>query len=140
MDDSNEELSVHSSLLDFFSNRAIAHASFVVAGIFGIYSVLAIMNGNPWFLVPYVALLIIDVYSFLNFGLYAEFADIERKKILALVRKNLAITAEDRRDLSLFSKKFYDFRNRVRGLHKNIVLFVLWFVAVAIPPIIMLLK
>jgi len=75
-----EELDILTGLLDFYSDRATAHASFVIAGIFGIYTVLFAESELPLpvFIPTYLALVFIVVYSFLNFGYWATLADIVR--------------------------------------------------------------
>jgi len=135
--ETDTEIAILSGLLDFYSNRAIAHASFVVAGIFGIYSILSLMNKTSFWLytLSYIALLIIDVYSFLNFGYYAELADTIRTKLEnRCTGRNLEITVEDRKRLSLLSRQFYQFKSRhIRGNLKSIILLALWIVAVVLP-------
>jgi len=71
-------------LLDFYSDRATTHASFVIASVFGIYAILLSHN---WLLPllcwigAYVALQIIALYSFENFRYYAVFAGEIRRKL-----------------------------------------------------------
>ena len=74
-----ESLNVLIGLLDFDSDRATTHASFVVASIFGIYSVLfsfqnyfSIEYGKIVFIITYLSLSIIAGYSFLNFSKYSS--------------------------------------------------------------------
>lgn len=132
---SDSELTFLSGLLDFYSSRAIAHASFVVAGIFGIYSILSLTTKNYMILYipPFVALLIIDFYSFLNFSLYAEYADRIKEKLECRC-KGLGITEKDRRSLSFISRLFL----RVKGVFlvgtlKHVFLLLLWLTAVILP-------
>ena len=71
-------------LLDFYSDRATTHASFVVASVFGIYTILLSHNGllPLWiWMLSYLALQVIMGYSFHNFRYYAVFADIIRRRL-----------------------------------------------------------
>jgi len=132
----SNESTVLTGLLDFYSDRATAHASFTVAGIFGIYAVLFATDGLPpkAFLVAYVALLIINVYSFLNFGYYALLADIVRDKLENKLEDNLEFGRQVAKELKVrsphFFKKFKSFK-----FHRPTFsfLFMLWSPAVIVP-------
>ncbi len=76
-----EERDSYRVIQDFYSKRAIAHASFLVASIFGLFTILSILRGmmnEPWNLartflvVSYWGVWAFGAYSFLNFGYYAS--------------------------------------------------------------------
>lgn len=71
-----EERTTVAELLKFFSNKANTHASFVVAELFGFYTVLssAKMLGLALFFWTGLFLLIINLYSFANFMQYSSLA------------------------------------------------------------------
>ena len=63
---------IWSSLLQFYSDRAISHASFLVASIFGLFTVLSLMTNASIELLSLIWLTLTCVYWFLwTFGLYA---------------------------------------------------------------------
>ena len=83
-----------SPLLDFYSDRAVAHASFLVACIFGLVSLLSLLKGANLTLkigysIPYLILLGGGYYSLLNFGHFANEAE------------NIKRTIEDNKKLLL---------------------------------------
>jgi hypothetical protein len=81
-----EELTVLVSLMDFYSNRANAHASFSIAGLFGVYTI--IFSGTivrfPWwlFLIVLAFLTLLNFYSVYNFSFYTTASDAIRAKLL----------------------------------------------------------
>jgi len=84
----DEEIGILTGLLDFYSDRATTHASFVVAGTFGFYTILfanehfdQCIQSRVVFLLACLALITINVYSFLNFGYYATLADITKVRL-----------------------------------------------------------
>lgn len=97
-------LTVQSALLDFYSDRAVAHASFLLASIFGLVTSLAIVQQmisqtliNPsqtlsfliyFSLVPFGALGYLGYYTLRRFGAYAAAAH-------ELVRKFRQYAPED---------------------------------------------
>lgn len=87
-----EELkyTILSSLLEFYSDRAIAHASFLVACIFGLFTILSVMNNVfgkfsllVWILlaITYWVLWSFGLYSLLNFGFFATVAQVSKEMI-----------------------------------------------------------
>lgn len=139
-----EELAILTGLLDFYSDRATAHASFVVAGVFGMYTV---MFGNSilprWvFFFVYLALLLIDVYSFMNFGYYAQLAYIIRIKLEGEHKE------EYRKEIiSKFkegNRMFYVFgqikQSILSGKKRFWFFFVLWVIAIILPFVWILLQ
>jgi len=68
------------AVLDFYSDKSDAHASFFLASLFGLFTVLSItqgFRGEPvryLLLIPYWLLFFGGLYSLLNFGLYATLA------------------------------------------------------------------
>lgn len=76
-----------SALLDFYSDRAVAHASFVVACVFGLFTVLSLLRGVDLFLKVaysfiYWVLWSAGIYSLLNFRSFAIEAERVRRFIL----------------------------------------------------------
>lgn len=130
----SDEATGLSSLLDFYSDRATAHASFVVAGMFGIYAVLFAPNGLPTiaFVVSYSALLVTNVYSFLNFGYYAVLADITKHK---LEEKYVTEFGNEiiKKKLHTRSYLFHYFGLWKSAIPTYFFLFVMWSFAVLVP-------
>lgn len=66
------------ALLDFYSDRAVAHASFFVASIFGIVTILAIIQQlgdilSVWISIPlFYAFSYMGYYTLTRFGYYAD--------------------------------------------------------------------
>ncbi len=68
------------ALVDFYSDRAVAHASFFLALLIGLFSVLALAQSNQdnlrWiWAIPYWLLFLGSLYTFANFSLYASYAE-----------------------------------------------------------------
>jgi len=77
-------------LLDFYSDRATAHASLSVAVIFGIFGLLGIHRlkfefsvANISFVIVYGVLWLAAIYLVLNFGWYTQMAD----SVIGLISK-----------------------------------------------------
>ncbi len=130
---------VLAALLDFYSDRATAHASFVVASTFGIYTVLfAGLDALGPFLFGLVFLVLVFVggYSFLNFGYYAFAAQLIRVDLLGKKREDhdeemrLRIT-ESSRSLRVFE----NFKSKIvlSPKRRYLFFFILWFCAVVLP-------
>lgn len=139
----SKELAILTGLLDFYSDRATAHASFVVAGVFGIYSVLfAGKSLDPMVLcLVYAALVIFDIYSFLNFGYYATLADIVKVKLANghFQKYERELTKE----LKARSRYLYWFKMSRRGMKgkpKLLIFFLLWILAVLLPFIVLYVR
>lgn len=87
-EDDNKIVSVLLGLLDFDSDRATAHASFVIASIFGIYALLSAFKffdsciGKIVFGLTYILLVCLSFYSFLNFSKYASSAEKTREVMM----------------------------------------------------------
>ena len=86
-----DECTILAGLLDFYSDRATAHASFVVAATFGIYTFLFsvnnvdITNNSGALLVFFLisgSLIGLDLYSFLNFSKYASISHLIQFKLI----------------------------------------------------------
>lgn len=76
-----------SALLDFHSDRATAHASFLVACVFGLFAILSLIGApnqapHPIYSIAYWLLWLGGLYSLLNFGYYAKKASRVRGRIL----------------------------------------------------------
>ena len=78
---SNESaISALTAVLDFFSDRATAHASFFLAFLFGLFSILSIVADQQgtsirteW-LIPYWILFAMGLYELIRFNYYATYA------------------------------------------------------------------
>jgi len=130
-----EELTILSGLLDFYSDRATAHAGFVVAEIFGLYTLLfSGRNTLPSeiFFLAFSALVVFNIYSFMNFGYYAESADFVRKKLEG--QRKEKYLEERKSDLGRATRIFYTIRNvHLFGYRKYLFFFLLWLLAVILP-------
>lgn len=135
----SDRLTILVGLLDFYSDRATAHASFVVATIFGMYTLLFGYNYEalpfPIFFLAYLALLVIAVYSFLNFGYYASLAFEIRHQLEGhhrdAIKKAMQKGLEKRHRLYNWFRWFrsgIDYKSA-----KYMLLLVLWISAIVIP-------
>jgi len=86
--ESNEdEVGVLAGLLDFHSDRAEAHASFLIACVFGIFALLAVVQNieNEWFIffltIPYIMLALVGFHCLQRFGFYTIMAEIYEKSL-----------------------------------------------------------
>jgi len=140
--DDPDEATILTGLLDFYSDRATAHASFVVAGTFGIYAVLFAYDAfgqtvfSRWvFIIVYVALLLVNIYSFLNFGYYSGLSHLVMIKLLGEHYEEFR--DEMRSELKAGSYWIYVFgecKKRILGSARIILfLFVFWLLAVLLP-------
>jgi hypothetical protein len=85
-----DECTILAGLLDFYSDKATAHASFVVAATFGIYTFIFSTNKVDIknlgellvFFLIYCSLLGFDLYSFFNFSKYASISHLIRTKLI----------------------------------------------------------
>jgi hypothetical protein len=140
----SQECTTLSGLLTFYSQRANAHASFVVAGMFGIYAVVFNMDKicPLAFWLSYVALLIIDLYSFLNFSFYTTQADILRRRLEDAGGRKLDLDDPDTlKQMDWLTREYNKLRKKfLKGSTKMTLLLVLWLLAVIGPLIGMLVK
>ena len=140
-----EQLAIFTGLLDFYSDRATAHASFLVAGTFGIYSVLFAQENvklpSSIFCATFFALAAMCIYSFLNFGYYATMAENMRLRLMGA--RSARIDAEIRDYLRREFWIFYKFREAKHhpfcGICRYVGFVSLWFLAVFVPFLWMLL-
>lgn len=69
------------SLLDFYSDRAVAHASFLIACIFGLFTILSLVDTIFWWVsllllfMTYYGLWAFGLYCLLNFRYYVLFSE-----------------------------------------------------------------
>lgn len=81
-----DKLTAQAALLDFYSDRAVAHASFLVASIFGLVTLLAIVQQMVnqtqiqidlicFSLMPFYAFSYVGFWTLQRFGKYAAVAD-----------------------------------------------------------------
>lgn len=114
-----EELTILAGLLDFYSDRATAHASFVVAAIFGVYTIFAIyssLNDMLFLSFPFLFLVAFELYSFLNFGHYAAKAYVVRNMLLGTHQVEY-----DRQITDRYRKRSHGFFGKYEGLKTVIV-------------------
>jgi len=63
------------AILDFYSDRAVAHASFFLASFFGLFTVLSIGEKEIFeWAFPYWILFSVGLYTLIRFAYYATFA------------------------------------------------------------------
>lgn len=74
-----------SALLDFYSDRAVAHASFLVATVFGLFAILQLVSKgfSDFVFIMYWSVFMAGLYCLLNFGYYAGLAETTKNKLLA---------------------------------------------------------
>jgi hypothetical protein len=145
MTENDQSIEVLIGLLDFHSDRATAHASFVIASIFGIFTLLfsfKLFNGLIWGKVVYVLAFIllnaISVYSYLNFGYYAAVADNVRETLNSFIDENIK---SDYEKLMCFRKKKYPIFDQFANLNskewwkrlKHSLFFAVWYFSIAVP-------
>jgi hypothetical protein len=147
----SENCTVLTGLLDFYSDRATTHASFVVAATFGLYTILFSMNGNIpktilsiiVIVVVYSLLVLLDIYSFFNFGYYAMLANITKTELEEAKFKNLEETEKYYKALekevanrssfySFFSEKIKD-NESFFARNKILIFGIVWFATVILP-------
>ena len=76
----NEEVSKVSALLDFYSDRCVAHASFFVATLFGTFSLLSLLDDKEGLVriglaSTYWLLFIGSIYLLLSFSYYSGYSE-----------------------------------------------------------------
>jgi len=104
MTDNNEKIQKIAIMVDFYSDRAEAHATLFLAFLFGLFTILTIAgneNTYKWiWTIPYWLLFLGGVHTFLNFSYYATHAQKiteeiscyevpEVKKVLDKVKRSL---------------------------------------------------
>ncbi len=78
-----DKISSLSAILDFYSDRAIAHASFFLASFFGLFTVLQIQqNPTLGWAILYWILFLAGLYTLNRFGYYASFAQKLMEKLV----------------------------------------------------------
>jgi len=153
----SEDCAVLTGLLDFYSDRATTHASFVVAATFGLYTILFSMSSNIpktfWsiliIIVVYSSLVMLDIYSFFNFGYYAVLADITKDELEQYRFKNPEQIKKYYKKLNdeilRRSRFYYFFVEKVKDSRsfisrKKIPIFgIVWFITLILPFIYILL-
>ena len=106
MSDNEKDIGKITAMVDFYSDRAVAHASFFLASLFGLFSVLSLAQNQHtlkcvW-AIPYWLLFLGSLYTFVNFSFYATYAqkiteeadmyEVEKvKKALKRARRNLIL-------------------------------------------------
>jgi len=140
---------------DFFSKRAVAHASFFVASMFGLFTILSFMERDVnrislawnWNLrlsllsATYWFIWLFGFYSLGNFGYYATLAQHAEEKIAE--NKDNEIINESKKGLGRILKWFYDFKSghRKEGLFgwvrkHNTIMFFLFYIVIGFFPFI----
>lgn len=111
-------LTARAALLDFYSDRAVAHASFLVASIFGLVTLMAIvqlMINHALNLLIYISLIPFVVFSYLGFhslrrfGKYASVADKLQQSFLNYAKLKIDLgEGKEKIDFELYViKKLY---------------------------------
>lgn len=139
----NSDYEALSSLLDFYSDRAVAHASFLVACVFGLFTILSLLGGKELHLkfvysIAYWMLWLGGFYSLLNFRLFATEAQkiagfIENGKISLLNRLNEKKETKRRPNrISVFINKRFRWFKELK--HKFTVITVSYFLLIGLFP------
>lgn len=159
---SDEDIRGFTVLQDFYSKRAVAHASFFVASIFGLFTVLSfiervlpsVVTVNQIFLLPlksvgYLLLYIIywliwlfGLYSLYNFGLYSTKS--QHAEVKLAEKQDALIRGEIKNDTK-FPKNYLAFKDQDQE-HKslswlkrnNLAIFVLFYLLFGLLPFIAL--
>lgn len=123
------DYTIYCAIIQFHSDRAIANASFLIASVFGLFVILALMPSSPADLlsikglslaVTYGFLWGFGLYSLLNFGYYADNAQVAVDKIKLRNGINLEKTILDEAYKRTSSKWFHRFkRGGKEDLKKN---------------------
>jgi len=105
-----------------------------------VFNMNRIQSLTFWF--SYVALLIIDLYSFLNFSFYTSQADILRRRLEDAGGQKLDLGDSDtQKGMDWLTRRHHKLSKKfLKGRTKLIVLLVLWLIAVIGPLIGMLVK
>ncbi len=102
----NVKVGATAGLLDFYSDRAVAHASFLLACVFGLFTLLAIVQGvnnlgmNDLVLIvvsmaPYGTIVVIGFHCLRRFSFYASMSE-ELRRILMEYVKTVKVSAQTR--------------------------------------------
>ena len=136
----NTKISAYSAVLEFFSSRAEAHASFFLASLFGLFTVLSIAKNTSnwlWWSITYWFLFGLGLYTFFNFCTFAQFAHIAYQQITKMAEIYEEVESEKKdlykRDFVL--RNFSDLKNLIGRAHAwRIIIFgILYFIVVLIP-------
>ncbi len=71
----SEDSTVLSALLDYYSDKASAEASAVVATTFGLFVILTVQVASPWKFLIYWVLWVAGFYFLMGFGFWADHAN-----------------------------------------------------------------
>ncbi len=74
--DVGELLSQLSALLEYYSGKTVAHASFFVASVFGIFTILPLIHSHPLLSLPYLVLAGGGTYLLLSFRYYSDISEV----------------------------------------------------------------
>jgi hypothetical protein len=133
----NDSLSRISALIDFYSDRAVAHASFLIASIFGLVSFLSLETTPDWASIFFfLGFSYVGYFTLIRFGYYADIS----QKLTELFLKDLwnkKITDQDTlgeylrksgqfQQSLLYPKKFiYHFRSK-----NSLILFLAYWLSI----------
>jgi hypothetical protein len=137
------EYDVLCSVVDFHSNRAVAHASFLIASIFGLFTVLPLIEilvgKSPiafvFLSIAYWLLWVFGLYSFGNFSYFASIAEVAKEKITAyqpIIESKIRSEAKNRQWKLL--GRFFDLKRAGLLGKKKIPLILLLYVLVGLLP------
>lgn len=131
----DEYIQMLSALLDFHSDRAEAHASFFVASLFGLFSVLQVaqnlLNSGVIFISLWITkaiwlvicwfLFYFGVYSYFKFGYYASYAHMVLLEMRKVVDRNLWINRHKKIELRISSTPVWVHKKLKQRVHKVIM-------------------
>lgn len=124
-DEKNTQVGVITGLLDFCSDRAEAHASFLVACVFGLFALLAIaQNGKDAvfaliLVIPNVGLVLVGYHCLARFRFYANMAEQMRRQLkkYAKIKSFDVWLQEEREEKKMGLKQFENFlQKKYRGI------------------------
>jgi len=142
---SDEERNGYAVVQDFYSKRAVAHASFFVASVFGSFTILTFMercyerlssNGIASIMtlvllsLTYWAIGGLGFYSFMNFSNYSNLAQHAEQKGAGKVDKE--IRDEARKIQGKATGWFADIKSSKQFARHNLLMFLLAYLAVII--------
>ena len=111
--------------LEFYSNRAEAHASFLIVCIFGLYGLLAIaLNPNDFKLLlalPYVILCLSSYHCLQRFNYYSTMAEIIREYLTNYAKYEEIILQEEKGKHITLQDRNLELKVKYRGILRKVV-------------------
>ena len=141
MTDADEIKHEDEIMLSFYSSKANSHASFVIAEIFGMYSLLVLISKDYlcWLIIAYVALLLLNAYSFLAFSYYSAISQSMLSRLAETeIKRQLTDVEKQMRGLTARALRVRNWVNA--DSRKTVILALLWFLGTTMPLIVISLN